>query len=101
MREIYQLRPLTAGRLLALWQEVREAVEDPLERSLLCNAKIAADCCFSRGEPVFADERAVLAALTGRQLEQLLLRLAETEPTSEGTGNPSFDQRRFEALQEG
>ena len=67
MREIDELRPLTAGRLLALWREVRE----------------------------------VLAALTGRQLERLLLRLAEAEPGPEGTGNPSFDQGRFEALREG
>ena len=32
MREIDELRPLTAGRLLELWQEAREAAEDPLER---------------------------------------------------------------------
>ena len=101
MREIDELRPLTAGRLLALWREVREAAEDPLERTVLCNARIAAACCFFRGEPVFEDERAVLAALTGRQLERLLLRLAEAEPGPEGTGNPSFDHGRFEALREG
>ena len=93
MREIDELRPLTAGRLLALWREVREAAEDPLERTVLCNARIAAACCFFRGEPVFEDERAVL--------ERLLLRLAEAEPGPEGTGNPSFDQGRFEALREG
>ena len=71
MREIDELRPLTAGRLLELWQEAREAAEDPLERTILCNARIAAACCFSGGEPAFEDERAVLAALTGRQLEDM------------------------------
>ncbi len=101
MREIDELRPLTAGRLLELWRETREAAEDPLERTVLCNARIAAACCFSRGEPVFADARAVLAALTGRQLERLLRRLSEAEPGREGTGNPSFDHRRFETLREG
>ena len=50
MREIDELRPLTAGRLLALWREVREAAEDPLERTVLCNARIAAACCFFRGD---------------------------------------------------
>ena len=43
----------------------------------------------------------MLAALTGRQLERLLRRLSEAEPGREGTGNPSFDHRRFEALREG
>ena len=102
MREIDELRPPTAGRPLALWREVRETAEDPLERTVLCNARIAAESCFCRGEPVFADEQEVLAALTGRQLEELLRRLAEAAPGREGTaGNPSFDQRRFEALREG
>ena len=101
MREIDELRPLTAGRLLELWQEAREAAEDPLERTILCNARIAAACCFAGGEPAFEDERAVLAALTGRQLEGLLRRISEAESGREGTGNPSFDQERFEALREG
>ena len=101
MRDIDELRPLTAGRLLELWQGAREASEDPLERTVLCNARIAAACCFFRGEPVFEDEQAVLAALTGRQLEKLLRRLAEAEPAPEETGNPSFDRRRFEALRGG
>ena len=100
MRDLDELRPLTAGRLLALWRQCRE-YGDPLERVLVCNGRILAACCFFRGEPVFEDERAVLAALTGRQLERLLLRLAEAEPGPEGTGNPSFDQGRFEALREG
>lgn len=101
MRDIDELRPLTAGRLLALWRETREAAEDPLERTVLCNARIAAACCFYQGAPVFENERAVLADLTGRQIETLLRRLAEAEPAGEGTGNPAFDQRRFEALREG
>ena len=94
MRDIDELRPLTAGRLLALWRETRE-------RTVLCNARIAAACCFYRGEPVFEDEQAVLADLTGHQIETLLRRLAEAEPAKEETGNPAFNQRRFETLREG
>lgn len=101
MREIDELRPLTAGRLLELWQAAREAAEDPLERTLLCNASVLAACCFHRGEPVFSDAAAVLAALTGRQIETLLLRLAETDSPGAETGNPAFDQSRFDALREG
>lgn len=100
MREIDELRPPTAGRLLALWREVRETAEDPLERTLLCNARIAAESCFRRGEPVFADEQEVLTALTGRQLEGLLRRLAEEAPAPDGAGNPAFDESRFAALRE-
>lgn len=98
MREIDELRPLTAGRLLALWREVRERAEDPLERTVLCNARIAAESCFYRGEPVFASEQEVLAALTGRQLEGLLRRLSEEAPAPVGVGNPAFDESRFAAL---
>ena len=41
MRKMDELRPLTAGRLLALWRECRET-EDPLERVLRCNGRILA-----------------------------------------------------------
>ena len=34
MRAIEELRPLTAGALLGLWQAHREAYDDPLERTL-------------------------------------------------------------------
>ena len=83
--------------------ETREAAEDPLERVLLCNGRILAACCFARGEPVYKDETEALADLTGRQMEQLLLRLAEgggcedRRPRRE-TMNPKFDAERFEAL---
>ena len=40
MRAIEELRPLTAGALLGLWQAHREAYDDPLERTLRCNAAI-------------------------------------------------------------
>lgn len=98
MREIDELRPPTAGRLLTLWREVRKTSDDPLERTVLCNARIAAESCFCRGEPVFADEQEVLAALTGRQLEGLLRRVAEGTPAPAGAGNPAFDESRFAAL---
>ena len=49
MREVDELRPLTAGRLLAIWRESAREAEDPLERSLLSNARVLAECCWSRG----------------------------------------------------
>ena len=67
MREIDELRPLTAGRLLELWQACREA-GDPLERVLLCNGRILSECCFAQGKRVYGDEAEALADLTGRQM---------------------------------
>lgn len=103
MRDIDELRPLTAGRLLELWRSCR-GVEDPLERVLLCNGRILSQCCFSQGERVYGDETEVLADLTGRQMERLLQRLAEgggenRRPRPE-TVNPEFDAARFAALEE-
>ena len=97
MREIDELRPMTALRLLEIWRETRETAEDPLERALLCNARVLAECCRSGGEQAFAGEMQVLKELTGRQMEDLLLRLAE------GGGRPAeknaaFDMERFCAL---
>ena len=103
MRErIDELRGMSAGRLLAIWRETRKMTEDPLERSLLCNARVLAECCYCGGERVFADEAAVLTTLTGRQMESLLVRLAggaAEELAAEV--NPSFDRARFETLREG
>lgn len=96
--EIDELRPLTAGRLLELWQERRE--EDPLARSLLCNARVLADCCFAGGEAVFCDEWAVLSTLTARQMETLLRRLAEEKDPAAGAVNAGFEQARYDALRE-
>ena len=93
MRDVDELRPLTAGRLLALWREQRDA--EALERALLCNAQVLAESCFFRGEPVFADREDVLSSLTGQQMETLLRTLAEGgQPASSGE-NPAFDHRRF------
>ena len=74
MRGIDELRPLTAGRLLTLWREHRDA--EPLERALLCNAAVLAESCFCQGEPAFESGEDVLAELTGRQMEELLRTLA-------------------------
>ena len=61
-----------------------------------------AECCFFQGEPVFSDETEVLAGLTGRQMEELLGRLAGYGPASRPVDvNPAFDQERFDALREG
>lgn len=101
MREIDELRPLTAGRLLTLWRESRKAAEDPLERTLLCNGEVLAESCFFQGERVFRDGAAVLEALTGRQIEALLRRLAAGGEPVAAAKNPAFDQGRFETLREG
>ena len=100
MREIDELRPMTAGRLLELWRESRELAEDGLERTLLCNARVLAACCFFQGEPVYGGEMEVLADLTGRQMATLLRRLAEggAAAAARESVNPAFDRQRFEAL---
>ncbi|MDD3346824.1 hypothetical protein [Oscillibacter sp.] len=101
MREIDELRPLTAGRLLTIWRESRKATEDPLERTLLCNARVLAECCFFEGEAVFENEAAVLTTLTGRQMEYLLERLAGDHSPAAPLWNPAFDEARFDALRGG
>lgn len=93
------LRPLSAGALLALWRACREVAEDPLERTVLCNARVLAACCFFGGEAAFPDEMAVLERLTPREMETLLRQLAE----GGGPGreeNPAFDPARFQELEE-
>lgn len=102
MRDIDELRALTAGRLLALWRESRARAEDPLERTLLCNAEVLAESCFFRGQRAFRDGAAVLEELTGQQIEELLRTLAaEAQLPAAGTENPAFDRARFEMLREG
>jgi hypothetical protein len=99
MRDIDQLKTPSAGRVLAIWRDCRETAEEPLERVLLANAAILAESCFLRGERVFADADAVLDALTGREMEDLLYRI------SGGSGvqqvNSNFDESRFRQLLEG
>ena len=96
--QIDELRPPTAARLLTIRRTCREMADDPLERVLLCNAHILTECCFFQGEPAFADETAVLEALTGRQMEHLLRQLAgEPEKTAREV-NPGFDEERFRQL---
>ena len=98
MREIDELRQLTAGRLLAIWRETMGAAEDPLERSLLSNAQVLAESCFRQGEPVFTHGGEVLEALTAREMEELLEALAAGRRSE--MVNPGFDQERFRALME-
>ena len=103
MRAMDELRPLTAGRLLELWQARRE-IEDPLERVLRCNGDILAACCLFQGERVYETGGEALADLTGQEMERLLRRLAEgggecRPPESGGAeANPKFDLARFQAL---
>ncbi|MBP3509609.1 hypothetical protein [Oscillibacter sp.] len=93
MRGIDELRPLTAGRLLTLWREHRDA--EPLERALLCNAAVLAESCFCQGEPAFESGEDVLAELTGRQMEELLRTLAGGAQPRPAGENPAFDSERF------
>ena len=95
MKDVDELRPLTAARLLAIWRESGREAEDPLERSLLANARVLAESCFYRGEPAFGSSEEVLEELTGRQMESLLRALAEGGQPRHAGENPSFDQGRF------
>ena len=89
MRTVDAMKPLTAGELLGLWQRFREKIEDPLERTLLCNAAILRDSCYCQGEAIYGDELEVLRDLTPGEMEDLLLRLAEDERGG------TFDLQRF------
>lgn len=100
MREPDELRQPTALRLLTIWRECGEAVEEPMERALLCNARVLAECCFCQGEPVFASGEKVLEQLTAREMEALLRQLADgCAPV--GGENPAFDPEKFRQLQGG
>ena len=97
--DIEQLRPLTAMRMLTIWRESKEQAEEPLERSLLCNARILAECCFQQDRPVFSNSQEVLEALTARQMETLLRRLSGETASAPQTVNPNFDMARFTELE--
>ena len=99
--DIDGLQPMPAARLLEIWRDTREKTEEPLERCLLCNAQVLAECCFRDGEAVFHSAAEVLEQLTGRQIEALLRRLMGEEPPAPETVNPAFDPERFRALKKG
>ena len=101
MRAPDELRQLTALRLLTIWRECGEAAEEPMERALLCNARVLAECCFCQGEPVFASGEEVLERLTAREMETLLRQLAEGCAPVAAEENPAFDSARFRRLQAG
>ena len=98
MRNVDELKTLPAARILELWRDSREI--DPLERALLCNARILARCCFFEGRAVYADESEVLHDLSGRQMEALLLKLADGGGSlpPQPFVNPAFDLDRFRTL---
>ena len=105
MRQIDEPRPLTAGRILEIWRMCRETSRDPLERTLICNARILAECCLYQGGAVYEGPEEVLRDLTGREIARLLTRLAEDDreaerPSVPPAENPTFDAARFEALKE-
>ena len=101
MKALDQLRPLTAGRLLELWRESGQAAEEPMERALLCNARILAESCLFQGEAAFDSPEAVLAELTPREMEGVLRLLAGGEAPEAAGENPHFDESRFQRLREG
>lgn len=101
MRELDELRQLTAARLLTLWRESGREAEEPTERALLCNAAVLAECCRRQGERVYEDAVAVLEDLTPREMEGLLRQLAAGGRLPAAEENPAFDWQRFEALREG
>ena len=98
MRTVEELRPLRAGELMELWKRCCAEAQDPLERVLLCNARILAACCFCQGEAVYDTEESVLKDLTARQMERLLRRLADEGERPENT---AFDEEKFQAMKEG
>ena len=77
MRTVDALKPLTAGELLELWRYYRERVEDPLERTLLCNTADLRDSCSCRGVAIYGDALGDFRDQTPVEIEDLLLRLAE------------------------
>ena len=61
MRDIEELRPLRALTLLTIRQSLADT--DEAQRGLLGNAEVLAQACFSQGQRVFPDARAVLEEL--------------------------------------
>ncbi len=101
MRDIEELRPLRALTLLTIRQSLADT--DEAQRGLLGNAEVLAQACFSQGQRVFPDARAVLEELTVGQMEALLEALSAADRPSVGgkTVNPAFDADRFAHLREG
>lgn len=98
MRGVDEIRQPTAGRLLAIWRESGKEAEDPMERALLCNAKILAESCFCQEEPLFSSSEEVLEKLTPREMEVLLTQIAQSGEQMPCMENPAFDPKRFAAL---
>ena len=93
MRTVDALKPLTAGELLELWRYYRERVEDPLERTLLCNAAILRDSCYCQGEAIYGDELEVLRDLTPGEMEGLFMGAAAPPA---GSAEPSADRQSLQ-----
>ena len=100
MRDIEELRPLRALTLLTIRQSLADT--DEAQRGLLGNAEVLSRACFSQGQRVFPDARAVLEELTVGQMEALLRRLSGEAPSpAPAAVNRNFEQSRFQALREG
>lgn len=97
MRDIDTLIPLAAAEVLAIWQDCRSHYEDPLEQTLLCNARVLAGSCRCQGETVYESGEAVLQDLTTGQMERLLRCLLDGDLPEQQ--NPGFDPGRFAALE--
>lgn len=95
------LRPLTAGRLLQIWREVSAAEKNEAVRGLLCNARVLQESCYLGENRLFDSVKAVLDALTVREMEALLRRLANPLEQAVKEMNPNFDKTRFQTMREG
>jgi len=99
---VEELRPPTALRLLSIWRESGEPDRGNPVRGLICNARVLAESCYTGGTAVFENAEAVMSALTPRQMETLLRRLAGEEAQDMAdVNNPEFDAARYAALREG
>lgn len=99
MRNVDELRPLTAARLLAIRRETGEA--DEAERGLLGNGQVLAECCYYQGKRVFSHGGQVLEELTIGEMERLLEQLTAADRVSAGGGRQSEASGQNRAFDEG
>lgn len=98
MVRVDKLRPLTAGQLLAIWQD-EESVE-PI-RGLKCNARVLVASAVTDNVPTFTSPEDVLNRLTVAEIESLLTRIGTEEMPGDGGVNPQFDPARYAKMREG
>lgn len=98
MVRVDRLLPLTAGQLLAIWQDEQSA--EPI-KGLKCNAGVLAASAMTDNKPTFTSVEDVLNQLTVAEMEFLLTQIETEKQTGEGGVNPQFDVTRYAKLREG